>query len=148
MGVQTYVSMSPTYPTQDRDALRDQLERVATCDPAVVFHEPINPRGGNFEMTVRAAREAGELGLADALESLKQRETWLEYSLNQFAAVQTAGEELGLPIHLWPDDQHLKHTQGDVHEWMQAWRTRQSPEPFAGRSIPEEAMPTVPAELR
>lgn len=148
MGVQTFVSMSPTYPTQDRHDLRRQLEHVAACDPAVVFHEPINPRGGNFAMTVQAAREAGELQLADALESLKDRDTWLDYSLNHFAAVQQAGEELGLPVHLWPDDQHLKHTEGAVQEWMQAWRDRQSPEPFAGRELPESSMPTVPRTLR
>jgi DNA repair photolyase len=147
-GVQTFVSMSPTYPTQDRSDLRAQLETVAECDPAVVFHEPINPRGGNFAMTVQAAREAGELQLANALESLKNRDTWLDYSLNQFAAVQQAGEELGLPVHLWPDDQHLKHTEGAVQEWMQAWRDRQSPEPFGGRDLPEEPMPEIPAELR
>lgn len=148
MGVQTFVSMSPTYPTQDRDDLRGQLERVAECDPAVVFHEPINPRGANFAMTVEAARDAGELALADGLESLKRRETWLEYSLNQFAAVQQAGAELGLPIHLWPDDQHLKYTEGAVSEWMQAWRDRQSPEPFGGRDVPSEPMPEVPPSLR
>jgi DNA repair photolyase len=147
-GVQTFVSMSPTYPTQDRSDLRAQLETVAECDPAVVFHEPINPRGGNFAMTVEAAREAGELQLANALESLKDRETWLDYSLNQFAAVQQAGEELGLPVHLWPDDQHLKHTEGAVQDWMQAWRDRQSPEPFGGRNLPEGPMPEIPKTLR
>ena len=147
-GVQTFVSMSPTYPTQDRSDLRAQLETVADCDPAVVFHEPINPRGGNFAMTVEAAREAGELQLANALESLKDRDTWLDYSLNQFAAVQQAGEELGLPVHLWPDDQHLKHTEGAVQEWMQAWRDRQSPEPFGGRNLPEGPMPAIPASLQ
>jgi DNA repair photolyase len=147
-GVQTFVSMSPTYPTQDRDDLRAQLETVAECEPAVVFHEPINPRGGNFAMTVQAAREAGELQLADALESLKDRETWLDYSLNQFAAVQRAGEQLELPVHLWPDDQHLKHTEGSVQEWMQAWRDRQSPEPFGDRDLPDKPMPEIPASLR
>lgn len=147
MGVQTFVSMSPTYPTQGREDLYRQLELVSECDPAVVFHEPINPRGGNFEMTVQAARDAGETELATELESLKNRENWLEYSLNQFAAVQEAAKELNLPIHLWPDDQHLKHTDGAVQEWMQAWRDRQSPEPFAGREVVESSMPEVPEKL-
>lgn len=148
MGVQTFVSMSPTYPTQERHALREQLETVAACDPAVIFHEPINPRGGNFDMTVEAAREAGEEKLADSLEALKRRETWLEYSLQQFATVQQVGEELDLPVHLWPDDQHLKHTEGGVQDWMQAWRDRQSPEAFAGRDLPDEPMPEIPPQLR
>jgi len=148
MGVQTYVSMSPTYPTQDRSDLRNQLEQIASCSPAVVFHEPINPRGANFEMTVQAAREAGELELADALESLRDREVWLDYSLNHFATVQAAASELGVPVHLWPDNQHLKHTDGDVHEWLQAWRNRQSPEAFAGRDSPESQLPEIPQKLR
>jgi len=144
MGVQTFVSMSPTYPTQDHDALRRQLEHVAECDPAVVFHEPINPRGGNFEMTVQAAHDAGELELADELESLKCRETWLEYSLDQFAAVQQAAADLDLPIYLWPDDQHLKYTEGEVNDWMIAWRERQSPEKFAERDIETSPLPRLP----
>lgn len=148
MGIQTYVSMSPTYPTQDADDIRRQLETIASCNPDVVFHEPINPRGGNFAMTVEAAREAGELELASALESLRDRETWLEYSLTQFAAVQQAGADLDLPVHLWPDEQHLKHTEGEIQEWMTAWRERQSPEAFAGRDTPDTPMPEVPSALR
>lgn len=148
LGVNTFVSMSPTYPTQERDDLRHQLERVAECNPGVVFHEPINPRGGNFEMTVEAARDAGETELADRLESLKHRETWLEYSLSHFAAVQEAAEDLGLPVHLWPDEQHLKHTNGSVQQWMQRWRDRQSPEQFARRDVSGDSMPAVPDRLR
>lgn len=146
-GVQTFVSMSPTYPTQDRSDLRAQLERLTACDPAVIFHEPINPRGGNFEMTVQAARDAGQHALADALDKLRDRETWLEYSLTQFAAVQQASEDLDLPVHLWPDDQHLKQTEGKIHEWMQAWRNRQSPEKFADRDIARSSMPQIPEEV-
>ena len=148
MGVQTYVSMSPTYPTQDRRNLRAQLERIAECNPAVIFHEPINPRGGNFEMTVRAAREAGETDLANSLEALQRRDAWIDYSVNHFAAIQDIAEELGLPIHLWPDDQHINRTNGSIAEWLQAWRNRQSPEPFAGRSLPEEPLPEIPNQLR
>lgn len=146
MGVQTFVSMSPTYPTQDRAALRRQLERVAECDPAVIFHEPINPRGGNFDMTVRAAREAGELELANQLEQLRNRRTWLQYSLQHFKAVQEIGAELDLPIHLWPDRQHIKYADDDVAAWLQAWKDRQSPEDFAGRPQPR-AMPEAPRSL-
>ena len=147
MGVQTFVSMSPTYPTLDNLDLRTQLEAIAECNPAVIFHEPINPRGGNFEMTVKAAREAGEEELAQKLSGLKKRKNWLNYSLQQFAAVQKAGDELNLPVHLWPDDQHLKHTDGDIHRWLQDWRDRQSPEPFAGRNLPDDPLPAVPDQL-
>lgn len=43
--VNTYVSMSPTYPTETRSSLRKLMEQIAECNPSVVFHEPINPVG-------------------------------------------------------------------------------------------------------
>lgn len=146
-GIQTFVSMSPTYPTQTRAELRAVMEAVSDADPAVIFHEPINPRGGNFEMTVQAARDAGELELARQLDSLRHREVWLEYSLEHFRIVQELGAELDLPVHLWPDSQHLKHTSGAVHDWLQAWKDRQSPEAFAGRDTPESPPPAIPERL-
>lgn len=148
MGVQTFVSMSPTYPTQDRADLRQHMERIAECNPSVVFHEPINPRGGNFEMTIEAAREAGEKELATELDRIRNREQWLEYSLEQFVAVQEIGADLGIPVQLWPDRQHIKYTGGAISEWLQAWKDRQSPERFAGRALPDGPLPEIPAELR
>jgi DNA repair photolyase len=144
-GVQTFVSMSPTYPTQDKAALRRQLERVAECDPAVVFHEPINPRGGNFEMTVSAAREAGEDELAEELDALRTRERWVEYSTNHLRWVQEIGQDLDLPIHLWPDKQLIKHVDDDTALWLQTWRERQSPEEFADRDVPVDGPPVFPS---
>ncbi|MFB6237563.1 MAG: radical SAM protein [Halopenitus sp.] len=146
-GVQTYVSMSPTYPTQDRSDLREQLERIAECNPGVIFHEPINPRGANFSMTVAAAREAGQLELANELEKLTNIDYWTEYALSHFRAVQEIGEELGLPIHLWPDKELLRQTEGRAHEWLVEWRERQSPEEFAGRTTPSEPLPEAPNTL-
>lgn len=145
--VQTYVSMSPTYPTQNRADLRDHLERVAECDPAVVFHEPINPRGGNFEMTVKAAREAGELNLANQLDQLRDIENWVDYALSHFTAVQQIGEELDLPIHLWPDQELLRRTEDEVNEWITTWYERQSPEEFAERDTVDKPMPEIPKSL-
>lgn len=146
-GVQTFVSLSPTYPTQDRSDLREQLERIAACDPAVVFHEPINPRGGNFEMTVEAAREAGQAELARELDALRDRGTWLEYSYKHFAAVQEIGAELGLPVHLWPDEWHITYGDDEGAEWLQAWKDRQSPEPFGERELPTDEPPAIPNSL-
>lgn len=143
-GVQTFVSMSPTYPTQNKAALREQLELVAECDPAVVFHEPINPRGANFEMTVEAAREAGEEELATELDALRSRERWIQYATNHLRWVQEIGQELDLPVHLWPDKQLIKHVDDETAVWMQSWRDRQSPEEFANRDIPAESMPYHP----
>lgn len=147
-GVRTFVSMSPTYPTQDRDDLRELLERIAEVDPDVVFHEPINPRGGNFEMTVEAARQSGQAELGDALESLKDRDQWLDYSIAHFRAVQEIGEDLDLPIHLWPDDEHIKHSDRAVASWLERWRERQSPEPFAGRDTPDRPARRPPSKNR
>ena len=143
-GVQTFVSMSPTYPTQGKADLRRQLERVAACDPAVVFHEPINPRGGNFEMTVQASREAGEDELARELDALRDRKNWVNYATNHLRWVQEIGQELDLPVHLWPDKQLIKHVDKKAAAWLQSWRDRQSPEEFAERKIPTSPVPSCP----
>jgi DNA repair photolyase len=142
-GVQTFVSMSPTYPTQSREDLKNQLERLSECNPSVIFHEPINPRGANFEMTVNAAREAGETELADSLDELRDRSNWVEYSVKHLYWVQELGNELGLPVHLWPDKQLLKHVPEEIEDWLRAWRNRQSPEPFGERTLPSNDPPTV-----
>jgi DNA repair photolyase len=146
-GVNTYVSMSPTYPTQDWQDLREQLQTVAACDPSVVFHEPINPRAGNFRMTVEAAREAGELKLAEALDSLRREENWIDYAVSHFRAVQEVGADLDLPIHLWPDKLLVEKTDPPVSDWLRAWRERQSPECFAGRPTPESPPPQPPRRI-
>lgn len=96
----------------------------------------------------RSRPRGGEAALADRLASLSRRETWLAYALQQFAAGQTAGEERGLPVHRWPDDRHLEHTDGAVPEWLPAWRDRQSPAPSPERDLPDEPMPSLPDRLR
>lgn len=145
-GVNTYVSMSPTYPTQDRDDLRCVLEELATVDPDVIFHEPINARGGNFKMTVEAAREAGETELAEALDAIRSREAWVAYAVRQLRWVQELGAELGLPVHLWPDRELVEYTTGRTSEWLVAWRNRESPESFAERPDPDGPMPELPPD--
>lgn len=146
--VNTFVSMSPTYPTQSRDDLREQLELVAECDPDVVFHEPINPRGGNFEMTVQAAREAEQFELAQALEQLTDLDRWVEYAVQHLKTVQELGEELDVPIHLWPDKELVRRTESPVSDWLSGWRARQSPEEFAGRNTPDIRMDRTPSFQR
>lgn len=130
-GVPVYVSMSPTYPTQNRDDLRELLEAFKTrLDPDVVFHEPINPRGGNFQMTVQAARDAGQDKLANELDKLRDRDRWVEYSKNQLMAVREIGEELDLPIHLWPDKEFIKYA-GEHKEFFKKEREKtESPEEY------------------
>jgi len=129
--VPVYVSMSPTYPTQGREDLRDLLKTFKErLDPDVVFHEPINPRGGNFEMTVQAARDAGQDELADELAKLRDRDYWVEYSKDQLTAVEELGEELDVPVHLWPDKEFIKHA-GDREEHFRHEREKtDSPEDY------------------
>lgn len=131
-GVPVYVSMSPTYPTQERKDLRNLLcEFKSRLDPDVVFHEPINPRGANFNMTIEAAREAGQMGLAEELERLKNRNNWITYSLQQLEAVKELGEELDVPVHLWPDKQLVNYLDGKIAEEMKYERERMdSPEKY------------------
>jgi DNA repair photolyase len=130
-GVPVYVSMSPTYPTQDRGDLRNLLRKFKErLDPDVVFHEPINPRGGNFQMTVEAAREAGQDELAEELGRLRDRDRWIEYSKEQLTAVAELGEELDVPVHLWPDKQFVKHV-GERKEYFREQREKMtSPEEY------------------
>lgn len=137
-GVNTYVSMSPTYPTQDKTDLRELMVRIADIDPDVIFHEPINPRGANFELTIGAARDAGEQDLARELVDIRERGYWIRYSVTHLKWMQELGEELGLPVHLWPDKQLVTSTCGNVSEWLHHWRERQSPEAFGGRDVPDE----------
>lgn len=143
-GVNTYVSMSPTYPTQTREDLGQLLRRIADVNPDVVFHEPINPRLGNFQMCVEAARDRGNGRLADELEYLRKEDVWVEYAVDHLRTVQELGRELGLPVHLWPDKKLVGLTSGPVSEWLSAWRRRQSPERFAERKTPTSELPTVP----
>lgn len=124
-GVPVYVSMSPTYPTQEKDDLRRLLQTFKErLDPDVVFHEPINPRGGNFEMTVEAAKEAGQTELASELGALRDRDKWVAYSVKQLEAVEELGEELNVPIHIWPDKELLNYIDGDQKEHLEAQRER------------------------
>lgn len=145
-GVNVFVSMSPTYPTADRDDLRKLMEFIAELEPDVVFHEPINPRGSNFSMTVAAAEQAGQTDLATALTEIQSPDAWLEYGCRHFRWVQEIADELGLPINLWPDDGLIAAAQdgGQREEWLTKWRVRQSPEDFAGRPDPNGPMPSLP----
>lgn len=141
-GVNVYVSMSPTYPTLDRADLQALLGRIAKLRPSVVFHEPINPRGDNYAMTVAAAEQAGCDDLAHALTDIQGPGAWLEYACRHFEAVQYTADDLDLPFHLWPDKKLVNIAPRRVAEWLADWRNRQSPEPFAGR--PEPDLPALP----
>lgn len=130
-GVPVYVSMSPTYPTMDEHDFWNLLSFFKALDPEVVFHEPINPRGANFEMCMHAAQEADYDELADELAKLQDHEYWVDYALNHIDLVHKIAEELeGLEIHSWPDRQLVNSTNGDIRRQLKKMRQSVSPEAF------------------
>lgn len=141
-GVRTYVSMGPTLPTQDKSDLRALLRQLSDLDPDVIFHEPLNPRGPNFDRTVKAARENGEDELADAINRLADDREWREYAFEQIRWVHELGRELSLPVYCWPTGELTSGAHSEYAEW---WRSQESPEPFAGRDPEWEVPPEVPA---
>lgn len=140
-GVNRYISMGPTLPTQDREDLRNLLQQLATLDPDVIFHEPLNPRGDNFERTVAAARSEEQHELAAAIEDLADKRAWREYAVNQLRTVHELSRELELPVYCWPTRELLN---GDYSEYAQWWRAQESPETFAGRDPDWDIPPAVP----
>ena len=132
-GVPTFVSMSPTYPTLDDDLYylrRTIRNHLPTLD--VVFHEAINPRGGNFPMTVEAARDAGEHDLAAALESISGGDAWRTYALKHLRSAREAARSLDVPLKSWPGKDLVTATRGTDHEhWVRGEWMRPSPESFA-----------------
>jgi DNA repair photolyase len=130
-GVRRYVSFSPTYPTMDREDIREALSWFAAIDPEVVFHEPINPRGINFEMCVEAVRDAGYEYAAAEFERLQDHETWVEYSLEQIRMVRDVAERFGnIEVHTWPDRELIEATRGETQLGLKSMRRRPSPEQF------------------
>ncbi|WP_233517285.1 hypothetical protein [Haloferax sp. Atlit-19N] len=58
----------------------------------------------NFELCVDALRDADFEAAASTFEELLDRETWVEYALEQIQMVRDVAAELGGPtIHTWPD---------------------------------------------
>lgn len=146
-GVPVFVSMSPTYPTQSKEDLRDLMEAFSSLDTLeVIFSEPINPRGDNFEALVDGANAADAEALADALEDVRPKQRWVEYAMDHLTWVQDIGAELGLPVHVWPDATLVDDApSAHEREWVAAWRGRCTPETIGtGEKRSSEAVPTLP----
>jgi DNA repair photolyase len=144
-GVQVYVSMSPTYPTiRSPTAMQELLSRIAALDPAIVFHEPINPRGKNFQMTLDAAWAAECDTLGKELARVRDEQPWLRYACTHFSWVQDFCRENNIPVQLWPDKKLLDISDHAEERWLRQWRERQSPERFAGRPEPNTPQPSPP----
>ncbi|MBZ6494237.1 SPL family radical SAM protein [Natrinema longum] len=130
-GVPRFVSFSPTYPTMDRDDIREALSWFAAIDPTVVFHEPMNPRGANFQMCLEAAQEAGYVDMAEELFKIREEDKWVEYALDHIELVQdVAGQFENLTIHTWPDRKLLQETSGERYRELRKMKKEVSPETF------------------
>ncbi len=130
-GVPRFVSFSPTYPTMSRGEIREALGWFAAVDPDVVFHEPINPRGINFDMCVEATRDAGYEKVADELENLKDEDTWKEYALDHIEAVREEAKVYdNIDIHTWPDRRLINAVDGKKKQELLREKKRVSPESF------------------
>lgn len=144
-GIPVFVSMSPTYPTLDEQRLFQLLTRFKALRPEVIFHEPINPRGSNFDMLVETLRDAGLEEEAQEFESLKDPQNWAEYALKHLNTVQKKAEELDAPpVHSWPDRELVRATKGKLRDQLAAMRQAISPETFAGSGqieLPESQSP-------
>lgn len=137
-GIPRFVSMSPTYPTMGEEEIWNTLTFIKALDPEVVFHEPINPRGRNFEMCVEAAEEANMFELAAELERLLNPDKWVEYAVEQIVMVRRIADEIGgLDIHTWPDQELIKSTSSELRFKLSDMKKAVSPESFGGDVEPE-----------
>lgn len=138
-GVPVFVSMSPTYPTMDSHELSNLIGHFTALAPEVVFHEPINPRGGNFQMCLEAAQELGHEEVTAAFEALQDERTWVEYALEQINRVQQEAQRYGIPVHSWPDRELVKATTGSLKKQLRAMQQAVSPEHFSAEPQQAEA---------
>jgi len=96
-----------------------------------VFHEPINPRGANFEMCVEAAEDAGRYALADQLRQMRDEETWSDYALEHIRLVRRVSERFdNIQIHSWPSRDLVRASTGDTRRELVELRNEVSPELF------------------
>ena len=145
-GIPVYVSFSPTYPLMTKYEIDTMLGHFrALGENVVVFHEPINPRGQNFEMLTAAAEELGRPELVKAFEQLQDESQWVSYAVEQINLVQQRAEKMypGLEIHTWPDRLLVQKTSGELSKRLQAMREAVSPESFDGSSVNRDAAQSV-----
>ncbi|WP_396275609.1 SPL family radical SAM protein [Haloarcula sp. S1AR25-4] len=131
--VPVFVSMSPTYPTMDEDDFHELLSYFRALGEVVVFHEPINPRGQNFQQCLDAADRAGYDAVVEELQRMQDsHQYWVEYALAQLNTVQQVATRFdGLQVHSWPDDELVRATSGQLRSKLEAMQQAVSPESFS-----------------
>ena len=132
-GLNIYVAVAPTYPECDAEDMRRTFESIAPLKPVTVFHEPINIRAENVARIQAHARGIGQTVNVKPFES---RKAWLAYAIEALAEAQSAGADMKLPIHLWPDAsmgsavaiQMLHEITGgppeEIRRWLESWWNR------------------------
>ncbi len=149
-GVPVYVSMSPTYPTMDESDFHELLSYFRALGEIVVFHEPINPRGQNFQLCLETVKEVGYEDVATELNRLRNdHQYWVEYALEQHHTVQKVATRFeGLQVHSWPDDELVRTTSGQLRRTLEAMQGTVPPESFAKDGpTPGTEQEALPAEL-
>lgn len=77
------------YPTMGKDDFHELLSYFRALGEVVVFHEPINPRGANFQQCLDAAHQAGYNDVVEELQGMQEsHQYWVKYALNQLNTVQ------------------------------------------------------------
>lgn len=137
-GVPVFVSMSPTYPGMDKYEIDNLLGHFSALGAEVVFHEPINPRGANFELCVEAAKHVGRDEVVAKLEAFTDdHQAWVKYALNQINMVQRRATRYdNLQVHSWPDDQLIEATSGQLRQQLRTMQQAVSPEKLGEWSAP------------
>jgi len=136
-GIPRFVSFSPTYPTLREDDIEDALQWFSAINPDVIFHEPINPRGINFQRCVEALQEEGLDEAAKQFERLTDPDEWVDYALEQIDLVQQKGNEFdNIEIHTWPDDQLIEAADGEIKNQLREMKRSLPPESI-GENQPE-----------
>lgn len=140
-GVPRFVSFSPTYPTMREEDIEQAMQWFAAIDSDVVFHEPINPRGQNFQMCIEALREEGHTEAAEEFERITVPDNWREYALEQIDLVQKkAATFKNLDVHTWPDSQLIDSTSGELRTQLIKMKKSVSPESIGS----DQTMDTSP----
>ncbi|MCU4744291.1 radical SAM protein [Natronoglomus mannanivorans] len=149
-GVPVFVSMSPTYPTMDKDDFHELLSYFRALGEIVVFHEPINPRGSNFQQCLKAASSAGYEDVTEELRRIRDdHQYWVKYALEQLNMVQQVATRFdGLKVHSWPDDELVRSTSGQLRSKLVAMQQAVSPESFSsnGSKNKSEQSPLEPED--
>jgi hypothetical protein len=107
------------------------LTQVRAVGPEVVFHEPINPRGANFQMCLEAARERGYQDVVEEFERIQDHDEWVKYAVDQLETVRREAAKIdGLQVHSWPSKGLLDAVGSGYKKRLREMRQTVSPEAF------------------